>query len=258
MLTGEKDMETTDKRVALVTGGTGGIGTAICQTLDLAGYQVVATYSRASKADEALQWQAEQREMGHDMGVVCLDVSSYDACEAAAQEVKSRFGHVDILVNNAGITRDAVMKKMTVDKWDAVLTTNLDSVFYVTKPFLDDMIDNCYGRIINISSINAQKGQFGQVNYSAAKAGIHGFTKALAQEVARKGITVNTISPGYIATPMVMKIDEAIRDQIVAQIPVGRLGTPQEIARIVAFLADEASGYITGSNISANGGQHMF
>lgn len=251
-------MDTNDKKVALVTGGTGGIGTAICQSLDAAGYKVVTTYSRASKADEALQWQAEQKEIGHDIAVVCLDVSNYEACEQAAAQIRNEYGHVDILVNNAGITRDAVMKKMGVDKWDAVLTTNLDSVFYVTKQFLDDMIANSYGRIINISSINAQKGQFGQVNYSAAKAGIHGFTKALAQEVARKGITVNTISPGYIATPMVMKIDESVREQIVAQIPVGRLGTPQEIARIVAFLADEQSGYITGSNISANGGQHMF
>ncbi|MCP5169509.1 MAG: acetoacetyl-CoA reductase [Hahellaceae bacterium] len=246
-----------DKRIALVTGGTGGIGTAICQTLSRLGYKVVATYSRPGRKDEAEAWLAEQQELGMDVDICCMDVSDYPACEVAAAEIKSRVGSVSVLVNNAGITRDAVMRKMGRDKWDAVLGTNLDSVFYVTKQFLDDMIDQQYGRIINISSINAQKGQFGQVNYSAAKAGMHGFTKALAQEVARKGVTVNTVSPGYVATSMVMAIDEKVRDQIIAQIPVGRLAQPEEIARVVAFLADEASGFITGANIAANGGQHM-
>jgi acetoacetyl-CoA reductase len=245
------------ERLALVTGGTGGIGTAICQTLSKEGLRVVATYSSESKKDAALQWQAEQKELGYDVEVVCMNVGSFDSCAEAAALIRAEYGKVSVLVNNAGITRDSVMKKMGVDKWDAVLTTNLDSVFYVTKQFLDQMIEDNYGRIVNVSSINAQKGQFGQVNYSAAKAGLHGFTKALAQEVARKGITVNTISPGYVATSMVMSIDQSIRDQIVAQIPVGRLAEPQEIARAIAFLVAEESGFITGSNLSINGGQHM-
>ncbi|MCP5208819.1 MAG: acetoacetyl-CoA reductase [Hahellaceae bacterium] len=245
------------KRIALVTGGTGGIGTAICQRLCQEGHQVIATYSSAAKKDVALQWQAEQKELGFVVEVVCMNVSSFESCAEAAELIRSEYGNVSILVNNAGITRDGVMKKMGHDKWDAVLSTNLDSVFYVTKQFLDQMIDANYGRIVNVSSINAQKGQFGQVNYSAAKAGIHGFTKALAQEVARKGITVNTISPGYVATSMVMAIDQSVRDQIIAQIPVGRLAEPAEIARAIAFLTAEEAGFMTGSNLAINGGQHM-
>jgi acetoacetyl-CoA reductase len=166
-------------------------------------------------------------------------------------------GSVDVLVNNAGITRDAVFKKMDFEQWRAVLNTNLDSAFNMTRPVIDDMLDKGFGRIINISSINGEKGQFGQTNYSAAKAGLHGFTKALAQEGARKGITVNTISPGYILTPMVAKIAQEIRDKITAQIPIGRMGQPEEIGRAVVFLADDNAGYITGSNLSINGGQHM-
>lgn len=245
------------ERLALVTGGTGGIGTAICQRLTQEGNRVIATYSSPGKKDVALQWQADQREMGFNIDVVCMNVSNFESCADAAESIRADFGHVSILVNNAGITRDGVMKKMGPDKWDAVLSTNLDSVFYVTKQFLDHMIEDNYGRIVNVSSINAQKGQFGQVNYSAAKAGLHGFTKALAQEVAKKGITVNTISPGYVATSMVMAIDQSVRDQIVAQIPVGRLADPSEIARAIAFLTAEESGFMTGSNLAINGGQHM-
>ncbi|MCG8612082.1 MAG: acetoacetyl-CoA reductase [Pseudomonadales bacterium] len=245
-------------QIALVTGGTGGIGTAICQQLAKDGMHVVATYRSPSRADVALAWQSEQQELGFDIAVQCMDVSNFDSCQQAASEIRSNHGSVSVLINNAGITRDGVMKKLSVEKWDAVLNTNLNSAFYVTKQFLDDMIEQQYGRIVNISSINGQKGQFGQVNYSAAKAGVHGFTKALAQEVARKGITVNTVSPGYVGTSMVMAIDEKIREQIVAQIPVGRLADPAEIARAVGFLVDEASGFITGSNLSINGGQHMY
>ncbi|PID44525.1 MAG: beta-ketoacyl-ACP reductase [Proteobacteria bacterium] len=244
--------------LALVTGGTGGIGSAICQKLASDGYKVIATYSSPGKKDVAEAWQAAEKEKGYDIEVVCMNVGDYESCEAAAAEIKEKFGTVDVVVNNAGITRDAVMKKMGVDKWDAVMSTNMNSIFYVTKQFLDGMLEKQYGRIINISSINGQKGQFGQVNYSAAKAGVHGFTKALAQEVARKGITVNTVSPGYVGTPMVMKIEESIRNQIIAQIPVGRLAEPAEIADAVAFLAGEGAGFITGSNLAINGGQHMY
>ncbi|MFD2230767.1 acetoacetyl-CoA reductase [Alkalimarinus sediminis] len=251
-------MDNNDKKIALVTGGTGGIGTAICQRLAADGMRVIATYSRAEKKDQAEQWRAEQKELGFEMELVCVNVGDFSSCESAATDIASRVGDVDVIVNNAGITRDSVMKKMAVGQWDSVIETNLNSVFNITKQFLDGMISRQYGRVINISSINAQKGQFGQVNYSAAKAGMHGFTKALAQEVARKGITVNTISPGYIATSMIMAIEESVRDKIEAQIPIGRFGQPEEIARVVSFLAAEDAGFITGSNISANGGQHMF
>ncbi|UZE94894.1 acetoacetyl-CoA reductase [Alkalimarinus alittae] len=251
-------MDNNDKKIALVTGGTGGIGTAICQRLTTDGMCVIATYSRADKKDQAEQWQTEQKELGFDIALGCVNVGDFNSCELAAKDIANRIGEVDIIVNNAGITRDSVMKKMAVGQWDSVLQTNLNSVFNVTKQFLDGMITRQYGRVVNISSINAQKGQFGQVNYSAAKAGMHGFTKALAQEVARKGITVNTVSPGYIATSMIMAIEESVRDKIEAQIPIGRFGQPEEIARVVSFLVAEDAGFITGSNISANGGQHMF
>ncbi len=251
-------MDSKNKKIALVTGGTGGIGTAICQRLAADGMKVIATYSQPGKKEVAEQWRSEQQELGYDVELVCVNVGDINSCEQAAADISQRIGDVDVIVNNAGITRDSVMKKMGVEQWDAVLQTNLGSVFYITKQFLDGMIARQYGRIINISSINAQKGQFGQVNYSAAKAGMHGFTKALAQEVARKGITVNTVSPGYIATSMIMAIEESIRDKIEAQIPVGRFGQPEEIARVVSFLAAEEAGFITGSNLSVNGGQHMF
>ena len=245
------------KKIALVTGGTGGIGTAICQALSNDGFKVITTYRSAEKAGRALDWQETMKSQGFDVETVCMDVSNWASCVKAAEEIKTTYGRISVLVNNAGITRDSVMKKMDVSQWDDVIQTNLNGVFYVTKQFLDEMIEEGFGRIINISSINGQKGQFGQVNYSAAKAGLHGFTKALAQEVARKGVTVNTLSPGYIATSMIMAIDEPIREKIKAQIPVGRFGEPEEMARIISFLASGESGFITGADLSANGGQHM-
>lgn len=246
-----------NKPLALVTGGTGGIGTAICKRLCREGMRVVATYSGPSRQLAAAQWQSELVEMGFPIETVMMNVSSYEDCVTAAAEIRNRFGEVTVLVNNAGITRDAVMKKMAVEQWSAVIHTNLDSVFNVTHQFIDGMIDQHFGRIINISSINAQKGQFGQVNYSAAKAGIHGFTKALAQEVARKGITVNTISPGYVDTSMIHAMSEEIREKIKAQIPVGRFGEPDDIARMVAFLAAQESSFITGADFAVNGGHYM-
>jgi acetoacetyl-CoA reductase len=242
-------------RIALVTGGMGGIGTAICQKLADAGHTVVTTYSRPGKETK---WLADQKEKGYDFRAYQCDVADYDACQAMAAKIQADVGQVDILVNNAGITKDTTFRKMGKVDWDVVMRTDLDSVFNVTKPFIDGMTDRNFGRVINVSSINGQKGQFGQSNYSAAKAGMHGFTKALAQEVARKGVTVNTISPGYIATEMVMAVKEEIRNGIIAGIPVNRLGTPEEVADLIVFLAGEHSGFITGSNIAINGGQHMF
>ena len=243
--------------LALVTGGTGGIGTAICQQLAKDGFKVISTFSSASRKIFAEQWQAEQKELGFDIHVEEMNVASFESCAIAARRIKEKYGIVTVLVNNAGITRDAVMKKMQTEQWDAVVSTNLNSVFNVTKQFLDGMLEQQFGRIVNIASVNAQKGQFGQVNYSAAKAGMHGFTKALAQEMARKGVTVNTVSPGYIATSMIMDIAEEVRDKIKAQIPVGRFGEPEEIARAVSFLADKSAGFITGSDLTINGGQYM-
>lgn len=243
------------KRIALVTGGMGGIGTAICKALAESGHIVVTTYSKPGREQA---WLADMKGLGlKDIHAYQCDVTDTAACKALAEKVAKDLGPVDVLVNNAGITRDCSFKKQTKDDWDAVLRTNLDSLFNMTKPVVDGMGDRGFGRIINISSINGQKGQFGQTNYSAAKAGMHGFTMALAQEVARKGVTVNTISPGYIATDMVMAVAEETRDKIVAQIPVGRLGKPEEIAALVAFLASEQAGFITGANVAMNGGQHM-
>ncbi|WP_305858027.1 acetoacetyl-CoA reductase [Balneatrix alpica] len=247
------------KKVALVTGGTGGIGSAICQELARQGYHVFAGYNSGGNHEKAKAWQQEQRELGFDIDVAYGDVTSYESCERCIQEIREVSGRdVDILINNAGITRDGQFRKMSWEQWNEVLTANLDSMFHMTRLVINSMIDNGWGRIVNISSVNAQKGQFGQANYSAAKAGIHGFTKALAQEVARKGVTVNTVSPGYVMTPMVAKIAPEILEKIVADIPVGRLGTPEEIGQVVSFLCSDHSGYITGSNIAINGGQHMF
>ncbi|MBB1487209.1 acetoacetyl-CoA reductase [Oceanospirillum sediminis] len=242
------------KKIALVTGGTGGIGTAICRRLADDGMLVVAAYTNEEKARA---WQAAQKEDGYDFEISHIDVGDFESCQQACQELTERVGPVSVLVNNAGITRDGFMKKMSWDQWHEVMKVNLDSVFNMSKACLENMLEMKYGRIVNISSINGQKGQMGQTNYSAAKAGMHGFTKALAQETARKGITVNTISPGYIATDMIMKIDEPIRNSIMDGIPVGRFGTPEEIARSVSFLAGEEAGFITGSNLAINGGQHM-
>ncbi|MDK2126596.1 beta-ketoacyl-ACP reductase [Parachitinimonas caeni] len=242
-------------KIALVTGGMGGIGTSICMRLADAGYTVVTTYSRPGREQE---WLADMKEKGYQFHAYQCDVGDFEACQQMAAKLQAEVGQVDVLVNNAGITRDTTFRKMSKVDWDVVMRTDLDSVFNITKPFVDGMMERGFGRIINISSINGQKGQFGQTNYSAAKAGMHGFTKALAQEVAKKGVTVNTVSPGYIATEMVMAVKEEVRNAIVAQIPVGRLGKPEEVADLVVFLASDHAGFITGSNIAMNGGQHMF
>ena len=246
------------KRVALVTGGTGGLGTAICRRLVSEGYVVVAGYNSGGDHDKAKAWQDEQRAAGFDIHISFGDVRDFDSCGRCIDDVQTRLGPVDVLVNNAGITRDSTLRKMTKEQWDAVLVSNLDSVFNMTRHVINGMVDRGFGRIVNVSSVNAQKGQLGQTNYAAAKSGIHGFTKALAQEVARKGVTVNTVSPGYIATKMVMAVAPEIRDEIIRGIPVGRLGTPEEVAHAVSFLISEQSGFITGANLSLNGGQHMF
>ena len=241
-------------KIALITGGTGGIGRAICKRLSAMGARVASTYLGENKA---LKMQADMKEQGCDVVIYKCDVSDFEQCQAVAASIERDLGPVDIVVNNAGITRDTTMKKMQVEQWQEVINNNLNSVFNVTRAIIESMLERQTGRVINISSINGQKGQFGQANYSAAKAGIHGFTMALAQEVARKGITVNTVSPGYIATEMVMAVPEDVRNQIIAQIPVGRLGKPEEIAALVGFLASEDAAFITGANLAANGGQHM-
>lgn len=245
------------KKVALVTGGTGGIGTSICKQLHDDGYQVVAGYYSGGNHEKAQAWQEKMTAEGYDIALGFGNITDWDSCEACIENIKKDFGSVDVLVNNGGITRDTTVKKMTPDMWHDVISTNLTSVFYMTRLVINDMLANKWGRIVNISSVNAEKGQFGQANYSAAKAGMHGFTKAVAQEVASKGITVNTVSPGYIATDMIMKVPEEIRAQILTGIPVGRFGEPQEIARVISFLSSDDAGFITGANISANGGQHM-
>jgi len=241
------------KRIALVSGGMGGIGTAICKALAQAGHVVITTYSKPGKETA---WLADMKSLGFDVHAYQCDVTDADMCQSMVEQIHKEIGTISVLVNNAGITRDGTFRKMTADDWHAVLRTNLDSVFNMTKPVIDCMLEANWGRVINVSSINGQKGQFGQTNYSAAKAGMHGFTMALSQEVARKGITVNTISPGYIATDMVMAVAEDVRAKIVAQIPVGRLGKPEEVAALVGFLASDIAGYITGTNIAMNGGQH--
>ena len=245
------------KRLALVTGGMGGLGESICTKMADQGYRVAATYSpNNTRAD---QWKAEMKSHGYEFYAAEVDVTDYDSCTKLVAKVEKEAGHIDILVNNAGITRDMTFKKMTKVDWDAVMKTNLDSVFNMTKPVVDGMVEHGWGRIINVSSVNGQKGAFGQTNYSAAKAGMHGFTKALALEVARKGVTVNTISPGYIGTKMVMAIPKEILDtKILPQIPLGRLGKPEEVAGLIIYLASDEAAFITGANISINGGQHMY
>ncbi len=243
-------------KVALITGGTGEIGRAICERLGRNGCRTAAMDLTANSVD-ARAWQETSSESGIHVTLIEADVTNMESCERAIREVELRVGPVDILVNCAGITRDSTLRKLDKDSWDAVLTTNLDSVFHVTKHVIDGMITRGYGRIINISSLNGIKGQFGQCNYSAAKAGMHGFTMALAQEVARKGVTVNTVSPGYIETSMVGQVPAGVLNEIVNQIPVGRLGKPEEISAIVNFLASDEAAFVTGANISVNGGQHM-
>lgn len=243
-------------RVALVTGGMGGLGEAICIKMAALGYQVVTTFSPGNT--KAQDWLASMESQGYKFRAYPCDVSDYDSAVACIAKITSEIGPVDVLVNNAGITRDMTFKKMDKVNWDAVMKTNLDSVFNMTKPVCDGMLERGWGRIINISSVNGQKGAFGQTNYSAAKAGMHGFTKALALEVARKGVTVNTISPGYIGTKMVMAIpSEVLESKIIPQIPMGRLGKPEEVAGLVAYLASDEAAFLTGANIAINGGQHM-
>ncbi|GAB3468910.1 beta-ketoacyl-ACP reductase [Massilia terrae] len=243
-------------RVALVTGGMGGLGEAICIKMAALGYEVVVTYSPGNTKHEG--WLAAMRDKGHEFHAYECDVADYDSAQKCVAKVVAEVGPVDVLVNNAGITRDMTFKKMDKVNWDAVIKTNLDSVFNMTKPVTDGMVERGWGRIINISSVNGQKGAFGQTNYSAAKAGMHGFTKALALEVARKGVTVNTISPGYIGTKMVMDIPgEVLETKIIPQIPMGRLGKPEEVAGLVAYLASDEAAFVTGANIAINGGQHM-
>jgi acetoacetyl-CoA reductase len=245
------------EKVAVITGGMGGIGQTICQHLCAQGARVITSYNRDGDHAEAQHWQKEQLKLGYDIALHYVDVKDFASCAKMVQDIETDFGRIDILVNNAGITRDVQLCKMDLDQWNAVIQTNLNSIFNVTRHVINGMIARQYGRVINISSINGQKGQFGQTNYAAAKAGIHGFTKSLALEVARKGITVNTISPGYVGTDMVMAIPADIREKIITQIPVGRLGQPAEIARVVSFLASSDSSFITGANIAVNGGQYL-
>ncbi|MBX3606470.1 MAG: 3-ketoacyl-ACP reductase [Piscinibacter sp.] len=242
------------QKLAYVTGGMGGIGTAMCQRLHKDGFKVIAG---CGPSRDFNKWLSEQKALGYEFQASVGNVGDWDSTVAAFEKIKSEFGTVDVLVNNAGITRDGVFRKMSRADWDAVIETNLTSLFNVTKQVIDGMLEKGWGRIINISSVNGEKGQFGQTNYSAAKAGMHGFTMALAQEVANKGVTVNTVSPGYIGTDMVKAIRQDVLDKIVAGIPVKRLGTPEEIASIVGWLAGEDSGFTTGADFSCNGGLHM-
>jgi len=242
------------KKIAYVTGGMGGIGTSICQRLHHAGHKVIAG---CGPSRDHAKWLAEQKALGYNFCVSVGNVSNWDSTAAAFEKVKVEHGPVDILINNAGVTRDGAFRKMSRADWDVVIDTNLNGLFNVTKQVIGDMIDRGWGRVVNISSVNGQKGQFGQTNYSTAKAGIHGFTMALAQEVASKGVTVNTVSPGYIGTDMVRAIRPDVLEKIVATIPVKRLGTPDEIGSICAWLASEESGYCTGADFSMNGGLHM-
>lgn len=245
-----------DHKVALVTGGMGGLGTAICRRLHDAGFRVATTYSPSNTAPEG--WLASQRDDGYRFKAYKVDVSDYAETEWMMQSLLADMGRLDVLVNNAGITRDRSLSKMERSDWDEVMHTNLDSVFNMSKHALEPMLAQKWGRIVNISSVNGQKGAFGQANYAAAKAGMHGFTKSVALEMARHGITVNTVSPGYLKTKMVMQVPEDIlQNKILPQIPMGRLGDPDEVAGLVAYLVSEEAAFVTGANIAINGGQHM-
>jgi acetoacetyl-CoA reductase len=245
------------KKIALITGGMGGLGESITTKMADAGYRVVVTYSPSNTKYKS--WLEEMKGRGYSFSAFPVDVVDYDDCARKLSTIQSECGAVDILVNNAGITRDMTFKKMSKTDWDAVMRTNLDSCFNMTKQVMDGMIERGWGRVINVSSVNGQKGAFGQTNYSAAKAGIHGFTKALALEVAKKGVTVNTISPGYIGTQMVTAIPKEILDsKILPQIPTGRLGKPDEVAGLIIYLCSDEAAFVTGANISINGGQHMY
>lgn len=244
-------------RVAVVTGGTGTIGTEICKHLAAAGQRVVALCLPGTPDCVPEQWVAARKREGYDTHVYGCDVANFDETAEVLGRIEREVGPIEILVNAAGITRDATLRKMTPVQWRQVIAANLDSVFSTTHVVIGGMMDRGFGRIINISSVNGQKGQFGQANYAASKAGIHGFTMSAAREGARRGVTVNTVSPGYIDSPMIMAVPEEHRAKILAEIPVGRFGKPSEIARVVAFLAADESGFITGADISVNGGQHI-
>ncbi|CAB3649939.1 acetoacetyl-CoA reductase [Achromobacter pestifer] len=246
----------TAKRTALVTGG-GGLGRAIALALCDAGHDVIVTYHASEDATRA--WVDEEVAKGHPIALYQVDVSDYASCQALMGRLERDGRQIDILINNAGITRDARLRKMSFQNWSEVMHSNLDSMFNMTQPLCGGMADRGWGRIVNISSVNGSKGAFGQTNYAASKAGIHGFTKSLALELASKGVTVNTVSPGYLDTRMVQVVpEEVLKEKILPQIPVGRLGQPEEVAALVAFICSDAAGFMTGSNVAMNGGQHMY
>ncbi len=244
------------KRIALVTGGTGGIGTSICLELAASGFTVIANYFPADN-EQAESWLADHKTESLDLHIAAADVTDFDSCGSMIQQIEADLGPIDTVVNCAGITRDKTLKRMTADQWNAVIDTNLNSAFNVTQHLVNGMTERGFGRIINISSVNGQKGQFGQANYSAAKAGLHGFTMSVAQETAAKGVTVNTVSPGYIETAMTSAMPEPVLEAIVGAVPVGRMGKPEEIAFTVSWLADDRNAYTTGANIPVNGGMFM-
>ncbi len=248
-----EELKSVTTGVALITGGIGGIGTAVCKRLARDNARIIATYIKFEK-ENALIWQEERQKEGLQVDLYECDVSDFDACKKMAGVIENEAGRIDVLVNCAGITRDAMLKKLEQENWDAVIDTNLDSVFNVSRNFINGMINRNYGRIINISSVNGQKGQFGQTNYSSAKAGMIGFSRSLAIELADKGITVNCVCPGYVGTSMVEAIPENVKQAIISQIPCGRLATPAEIADAVGFLASRESAYITGTELAINGG----
>ncbi len=248
-------MDKLNKRIVLVTGATGGLGTAMCKKLYSDGYHVVGNYRNKEKATE---WLEKMKAENYNIDLYYGDVSDFDSAGNLIKDIERSVGPIDTLVNNAGITRDMRLVNMKKEDWYEVINTNLNSVFNCTKHVIDGMIERKFGRIINISSVNGQRGQFGQTNYSAAKAGMHGFTKSLAMEVAKYGITVNTISPGYIGTDMVMAVPEKVLNQIIAQVPMGRLGGTHEVAHLVSFLASDETSFITGANYAINGGQHVY
>ena len=243
-------------RVALVTGGTGGIGTAVCKEFADKSCTVIATYYPPEEA-QARQWQLDNQRQGYEFIIMPVDVSDYAGARQLVENIETLHRRIDILVNCAGITRDKTLKRMTREQWKEVINTNLNSAFNITQPVVNGMMDRGFGRIINIASVNGQKGQFGQANYSAAKAGLHGFTMAVARETAAKGVTVNTVSPGYVSTPMTRAMRQDILDRIISEVPVGRLAQPEEIAFTVSWLADERNAYTTGANIPVNGGMFM-
>ena len=243
-------------RVAVITGGMGGLGDSISTKMHATGYRVVVTHSPSNT--KAKDWLSEHKASGREFSAYPVDVADFNSCKECVARIAKEVGPVDILVNNAGITRDTTFKKMSKGDWDSVIRTNLNSVFNMTKQVMDGMVERGWGRVVNVSSVNGSKGAFGQTNYSAAKAGMHGFTKALALEVARKGVTVNTISPGYIGTKMVMAIPKDVLDaKILPQIPLSRLGKPEEIAGLIIYLCSDEAAFVTGANIAINGGQHM-